>query len=91
MARERMITRTVEITVAHVMCLNVETAEVSTKPFTVTGKQEEKTLLKTLKKQCETESFKLVAITEVTTYEKLYGMPESEFIALAKELPPRNI
>ena len=91
MARERMVTRTVESTIAHTMCLNVETADVSVETYRVSGKFEEKELLKKLKKLYETETFKVVAIQSTETEEKLYGMTEELFIELAHELPPRNL
>ena len=91
MARERMVTRTVESTIAYTMCLNVETADVSVETYRVSGKFEEKELLKKLKKLYETETFKVVAIQSTETEEKLYGMTEELFIELAHELPPRNL
>ena len=50
MARERMVTRTVESTIAYTMCIDVETANVSVETYRVSGKFEEKELLKKLKK-----------------------------------------
>lgn len=91
MARERMVTRTVELSVCEVMCLNTKTAEVSVKDFEIGGGiTDEKTLLKLVKKLHETDNFKCVSITKVTPKEILYGMPESRFIELATILPPRG-
>ena len=91
MARERMITRTVEITKAYVMCLDVDTANVSIEEYYVTGTSEEKAIMKTLRKEHENDWFKLVKLQSTVTEERLYGMPESKFIELAEVLPPRNI
>lgn len=90
MARERMVTRTVTETVAEIMCLNVVTCEVSISTFTYTGEfATNEELLKTAKKISETKDFKLVHVNSATTKETLYGMTETDFIKLAKVLPPR--
>lgn len=91
MARERMVTRTVELSVCEVMCMNTITAEVAIKTYEIGGGlTDSKALLKAVKKLYETDTFKCVAISKVTQKEILYGMPESRFIELAKVLPPRS-
>lgn len=91
MARERYVTRTVELSVCEVMCMDVTTAEVKINTYEVGGGiTENGALLKAIKKLHETDDFKCVAITKVVTKEILYGMPESDFIRLAKILPPRG-
>lgn len=90
MARERMVTRTVEQTTAEVMCLNVETAEVTIESYTIGGTPTESELLKKLRKMYETETFKLVAIQKIETDTLLLGMTEEDFIRHAKVLPPRK-
>lgn len=91
MARERMVTRTVELSVCEVMCMDTNTAEVTIKTYEIGGGlTDSKTLLKAVKKLYETDTFKCVAISKVTQKEILYGMPESQFIKLAKVLPPRS-
>ena len=91
MARERMVTRTVELSVCEVMCMDTVTAEVKIMTYEVGGGiTEEKALLKAIKKMHETDNFKCVAISKVTNKEILYGMSETEFIKLAKILPPRG-
>lgn len=90
MARERMITRTVTEVTVKVMCVDVETAQVEVKDFILSGNYDNNDIiLKTLKKQYETDNYKLIKVEEVNTTEKLYGMTEQQFIELAKELPPR--
>ena len=91
MSRERMITRTVEITTAEIMCLDVVTAEVVTKRCDISGVFTDEELLKAIKKICETDTFKVVHVVSQKTSELLYGMPESKFIELAEILPPRQI
>lgn len=91
MARERMVTRTVELSVCEVMCMNTTTAEVEIRTFEIGGGlTDEKPMLKAIKKLHETATFKCVAISKVTQKEILYGMPESRFIELATILPPRG-
>ena len=90
MARVRMVTRTVEVTVAQVMCVDVSTAEVSVRNYEVSGKfADDSEVLKALKKAYETDSYKVVAVQNTEVKEILYGMPEIEFIRMAKVLPPR--
>ena len=91
MARERMVTRTVMVTVAEVMCLNVTNAEVQINTYEMSGTYtDNNTLLKALKKVYETEELKLVSVQEVDEKEVLYGMKEVDFIRLATILPPRS-
>lgn len=91
MARERMVTRTVELSVCEVMCMNTITASVEFHTYEIGGGlTDEKALLKAIKKLHETDNFKCVTISKVTQKEILYGMPESRFIELAKILPPRS-
>ena len=91
MARERMVTRTVELAVCEVMCMDTTTAEVKLRTFEIGGGlSDEKSLLKAIKKLYETDTFKCVAISHVTQKEILYGMSESRFIELASILPPRG-
>lgn len=90
MAREKMVTRTTTQTTAEVMCLNVETANVTIKSYTIGGTPTDKELLKKLRAIYETETFKLVAIQKTETETLLLGMTEEEFIRYARVLPPRK-
>lgn len=91
MARMRMVTRTVNVAEVEVMMLNINTQKVSTLVAEVGGGiTEEKALMKAVKKMHEDASNKCVAITSVKQKEILYGMPEADFIRLAKVLPPRS-
>ena len=92
MSRERMVTRTVSAYNYTVMTVNTNTAEVANKVFTITGdKLENAQALKSMQKLYNTDELKLVAIVEMTESVTLYGMPETEFIKLAKVLPPRKV
>lgn len=90
MARMRMVTRTVEVNTYSVMTCNTETAEVRTIDFKVGVIPQSIEPMKYLKKQYETETLKLCAITSHTVETILYGMPEDEFIKNATVLPPRT-
>nr|DAG18656.1 MAG TPA: hypothetical protein [Caudoviricetes sp.] len=90
MARMRMVTRTVEVNTYSVMTCNTETAEVRTIDFKVGVIPQSIEPMKYLKKQYETETLKLCAITSHTVESILYGMPEDEFIKNATVLPPRT-
>lgn len=88
MARERMITRTVEQTKVRIMALNVNTVEVNFIEATIGGVYDTEALMKKLKKMYETEELKLVHIEQQETEEVLLGMTEEDFIKYAKVLPP---
>ncbi len=90
MARERMVTRTVSETTVTVMCVNVTTAEMENKVYTLGQVSNQSDALKALKKLYETDTFKLVAVVSMNVTEQLYGMTEVEFIKLARKLPPRS-
>lgn len=91
MARERMVTRTVEVSTIEVMCLNVETCEVSTQNFELSGYYDDfNVALKSVRKLYETDKFKVVTVQNITVKEVLYGMPEIDFIRMAKVLDPET-
>lgn len=89
MARIRMVTRTVEVNTYSVMACNIETAEVRVMEFKCGLVPVSVDPLKYLKKLYETDTLKLVSVVSRETETVLYGMPEDEFIAAAKILPPR--
>lgn len=91
MARERMVTRTISFTEVTVISMNIETVTPQHEVIRIAGVfDNEKVLLKKLKKRYETDLYKIVAITDTIVIEKLYGMSEEDFIENAKELPPRS-
>ena len=90
MAREKMITRTTTQTTAEIMCLDVNTAEVSIETYTIGGTPSDDELLKKLRLIYETETFKLVTVQKVETETLLLGMTEEDFIKYATVLPPRK-
>lgn len=91
MAKVRMVTRTVKATKVNVMCLNIERGEAFNKSVIISGVFESpEKLLKACKEVIDTDTEKAVAVVEKEENEQLYGMPEQEFICLAKHLLPRQ-
>ena len=90
MAREKMVTRTLTITTLEVMTVDITTATTGTARFDIVGEHTFDTALKAVKDLYETETTKIVTITELVLNDYLYGMPESDFIKIAKILPPRT-
>lgn len=87
MARTRMVTRTINVTICEVMSVKVTDSQVITDYLELTGKTYTKdTALKALKKQYETEDYKIVAIQNMVPREDLYGMTETEFLRVACKL-----
>ena len=92
MRKEKMVTRTVTKTNCEIMCVNIDSAEVIVKNFTVSGKYDnENEALKACQDLFETDNLKLVHLSDFSEEEVLLGMPESKFIELAEVLPPRKI
>lgn len=93
MARLRMVTRTIGITVAEVMQINIDTAEVKIITYEVLGKiTSNKEILKKLNTDTKlvSENIKVVNVQSFEHKEVLYGMSEMDFIKNAEILPPRN-
>ena len=89
MARERIVTRTINVTLIEAMCVDTSSAEVSIKNFELTG--ETFTLenaLKALKKEYETDTLKVVAIQSMEVKEEMYGLKEIDFLKIAQKLDP---
>lgn len=91
MARTPMITRTITTTLANVLCLNIVEGEpfnqVVTLPRTY---KDEKSLMKQVELAINTDSVKAVHVVNTMVEETLYGMPEADFIAVAKPLPRKE-
>lgn len=91
MARKRMVTRTVTGTEAEIQIVTISASEITTIKHTVGGEfTDNDKLLKAIKKEVETEDIKVLQILTTTKIDKCYGMLESEFIKLAKELDPET-
>ena len=90
MARVRMVTRTVTMTKVTVMCVKVSTATVSTETYEFSGTYDNATALTAVKAMYETDDFKPSAVLAIESKDVLYGIPETEFIKVAKVLPLRT-
>lgn len=91
MARQPQVTRTIQTTVANVLCIDL----VNEQPFTQIVKlprtyKDERSMMKKLKPMLETESVKVVHVQNFTVESTLYGMTEEEFISVAQILPART-
>lgn len=88
MARTRMVTRTINVTVVEAMCVDT-TAEVTVKSLELTGETfTDEKALKALKKEYETDTFKVVAIQKMEVHEEMYGLKEIDFLKVAQKLDP---
>ena len=91
MANVKMVTRTIEQTMAEVICVDTNTAQVSINTYTIGGAYTNGDLLKKLKKLFENSTLVLVKIETQKTEQLLLGMTEEDFIRYATVLPPRNV
>ena len=86
--RKRMITRTIKVNFVTSMVTNIKTATVENHLSVITGEYDNATIEKMVKKELNTNETGLVfaCITKIETDEKIYGMPEDEFLIYAKEI-----
>lgn len=90
MARTRMVTRTITTVVATAICMEVTSSQVETVSLNLPTGTSDTDALKVARKLYETDTYKVVSITETTTVEELYGMLETDFIASAMKLDPET-
>lgn len=91
MARPRMITRTFDLTIGECMCVDVTTQQVRNIEFKIFGIYTDNAkLLEAVKAGYETDTFKVVMVNSAQVGEVLMGMTESEFLQVARVLPPRT-
>lgn len=87
--RESMVTRTVLGTTVTVLAMDTNTCESSNVTYKIGGSYaNDEKLLNKVRKEHDTEDFKIVKIVDVEPFEKRYGMKEGDFIAHAVELNP---
>lgn len=89
MRKEKMVTRTMEITIIETMVVEVENAEVKTLRLSILGDYDDETALKRAKTEYETETLKVVTAKVVDHYTQLMGMTETLFYQMAEILPDR--
>lgn len=89
--REKMVTRSMKVTMANVLMVNLETqaTEQATIPMPNTYK-DDKALAKALEKAYTGSNLKPVHVMSTTVIEKLYGMTEKAFLDNAIELDPET-
>lgn len=86
-----MVTRTLTITKAICLCLDVTTVEPLNICVEISGVfKDEKKLLAKIKELKETDDLKVVKIVSVDAKEDIYGMTEQDFMANAIKLEPRK-
>ena len=90
MARIEMVTRTIDWTRVEVMALEVSSATVVSKVYTLSGHKEIEDALKVVQKIYDNATLKHVAINNRECGQTLYGMTVDEFIKVARVLPPRK-
>ena len=87
--RESMVTRTVLGTKVTVLAMDTNTCEPCNVTYEIGGSYaNDEKLLNKVRKEHDTEDFKVVKIVDVEPFEKRYGMKEADFIAHAIELDP---
>lgn len=92
MGRIAMVTRTINFTEVTALTVDVIAQTTGTQVFTLSGTfTENEKLMKSLKKEYETDTIKIVSIISTEVNEKLYGMTEQEFMSVAQVLPPRKV
>lgn len=91
MAREAMVTRSIEATKVSVLGLNIETAEPENKTFYLPGTfKDEKKLLNKVKKEFESDTYKIATVVDSEVVTTLYGMKVDDFIKSALVLDPET-
>lgn len=88
MAREKMVTRTIESTVVNLLAVDLTELEkgIQSMALEINGKFEsEEEVKKALDKVYKNE-YTIIKINFFNVYETLYGMPEREFMQYAVEL-----
>lgn len=82
--RVHMITRTIKTTTAKVMVVNTEDGSTVIKGYELPRTyKDNKAVLRALEDQ-NTDTQKLVHVVDTTVNERLYGMPESDFMKYAQ-------
>lgn len=88
--KEKMVTRTFDITEVTYMAINLESKQIETLTATVAGKiTDNEEALATVRKVNPNAKIVPSVVSALNNYEELYGMTESEFLKHSKKLPPR--
>lgn len=91
MARQPMVTRTIQTTIATVLCLDLEKKEPFEKEIKLPRTyKDERHMMKKIEPIVNSDKVKAVHVIKTRTEETLYGMSEQKFIENAEILPPRT-
>lgn len=91
MARTPQVTRTIQTTIATVLCLDLEKKEPFEKEVKIPRTyRDEKHMMKKITAIVNNEKVKAVHVIDTRTEYTLYGMSEQKFIENAEILPPRE-
>lgn len=82
-----MVTRTITNTKATARVYNIESDEIQTVEYKLSGELSADEALKAITK--EHKEVRPLKVTAIDVQEELYGMPEEKFLELAEILPPR--
>ena len=89
--REKMVTRSMKVTNAQVLMVNLETQATETQLVAMPNVyKEDSKLMKALTKTFEGSSLKPVHVLSTEVVDKLYGMSEKTFLDNAIELDPET-
>ena len=92
--KERMITRTIKNTAAHVKVYDLDTDEITETWLDITvNVTNDDELMKACENRIKSgiKNYKLLKIIDKLVTEKLYAIPENIFMLYATEIPSRNI
>lgn len=88
--RDRMVTRTVTVTICECLCMHIATETPELVTYILPGKHaSEEALLKKLRREHDSPRFAVVKIERSEVDVRTYGMPEEEFLRLATRLSHR--
>ena len=90
MARERVITRTINVTECEAMFVNPTTKEIITETHYLTGIHTIESAMTELKDIMGYTELIPVTVTIKDVTEHLYSMRENDFVKFAKEIPLRK-
>ena len=89
--RKPMVTRSIKGTKVTVMCVDTTGAHTFEKEYIVKNKYStDEKLMNYIRKTYDTDTVKNITLTGKEEVVKLYGVPEDEFVAMAKELDPET-
>lgn len=91
--RKPSITRTIKTTKVSVLGVDLDISELVNKTFSVYASEFPKNpekQLEYIRKMCESDSFKISQIVDITTIEKTYTMSLAQYLELAEAVEPKQ-